>query len=103
MYSVETFHATRADIEYRAECDVDIPWGVDAHGTSEEIIVLGVRDLNEEIETLEKGEASEEFKVGCMCWAEGPVTSKVTIPKTGFVCGERVKVTVHVSVNLLQN
>ena len=63
---------------------------------SKKFIVVGIRDLNEEIETLEKGEASEEFKIGCMCFAEGPVTVKVTTPKTGFVCGEKVTVTTHV-------
>ena len=79
------------------ECDVDIPWGIDAHSGPKKFFVAGIRDLNEEIETLEKGEGSEEFKIGCMCFAEGPVTTKVMLPKTGFVCGEKVKVTTHVS------
>ena len=74
---------------------MDIPWGVDAEG-SKGFTVVGIRDLNEDIETLEKAEDSEKFKIGCMCFAEGPVTVKVTLPKTGFVCGEKVKVTIHV-------
>ena len=63
--------------------------------------MVRIKDLNEEIETLETGEASEEFKIGCMCFADGPVTVKITTPKTGFVCGEKVKVTTHVRFDCL--
>ena len=77
-------------------CTADVPWGIDAEG-SLEIFVTRIRDLNEEIETLETVEEKEEFRVGWGCFSQGPITLDIKLPKSGFVCGERAKVTANVS------
>ena len=77
------------------ECTADVPWGVDAEG-SLEIYVTPIRDLNDEIETLEDADGQDDPKVGVCCLAQGPISVNVKLPKCGFVCGETVLVNVKV-------
>ena len=86
--------------------------GLDGTGTLD-LYVTRVRDLNEEIETLEDADgetlASDitlviimiisgqmEASVGWGCFKQGPISLNVKIPKSGFVCGETAKVDVKV-------
>ena len=89
--------------------------GLDATG-SLDLWVTRVRDLNEEIESLEdadgirstetEGYLNEtssgqmETTVGCGCFKQGPISLNVRIPKSGFVSGETAKVDVKVRDSL---
>ena len=90
-----SFKGKFGSIEYLAKAFVDIPWGKDGEGT----LVLHVNklnDLNTEMETLEKAEAQHQKTFGVLCFKSPPVTTNLVVNKSGFVCGEVMKVNVKV-------
>lgn len=87
-----------ASVSYTMKCTADVMglMGLDATG-SLDLWVTRVRDLNEEIESLEDADGQMETTVGCGCFKQGPISLNVRIPKSGFVSGETAKVDVKVS------
>ena len=92
-----SFKSTSANVTYMMKCTADVPWGIDGEGTLE-IFVTNIKDLNEDIETLEDAEGQDESKVGWGCLAQGPISVNVKIQKSGFVCGEKVQINVKVMI-----
>ena len=82
-------------IKYLAKAMVDVPWGIDNSGQLE-LHVNKIHDLNEDITTLERADAQQTKTVGFMCFASGPISLNVTLNKSGFVCGEVVKINAKV-------
>ena len=90
-----SFSGDSGSTRYLAVAKVDIPWGKDGEG-SLHFFVNAMNDLNEEKETLEKVEAQHEQTFGFMCFKSKPVSTNLVINKSGFVCGEVMKISVKV-------
>ena len=73
-----SFSSDFASVKYMMTCTADVPWGVDAEATNE-LFVTKIRDLNEDIESLEEADGQEEKKVGWGCLAQGPIGMKANI------------------------
>ena len=55
-----SFSSEFASVKYMMTCTADVPWGVDAEATNE-LFVTKIRDLNEDIESLEEADGQEDI------------------------------------------
>jgi len=79
-----------------AEAHADIPWGHDQRKKIE-IFVQAAKDLNDDMESLEKVTKEGMKTFGCLCCESGPLNLKVTLNKNGFVPGEYINVVAEVN------
>ena len=84
---------------YEIKAHVDIPMGID-QSTVLPLTVSHLGDLNKDNSTLEKVEEQQTKTFGAFCCESGPVSVNMILNKSGFVCGEKIMITIRVSFNL---
>ena len=91
-----TFKTSNNFIMYQLRAKVDIPWGKDAESENTSFHVNNVVDLNDDTDTLAKGEEQYVKTYSCCCMSQGTVSANLVVNKTGFVSGEVIKVDIKV-------
>lgn len=91
-----SFSGSCGKIKYKLEFVVDKPWKFDEKQTLLLNIIQSV-NLNSAFSTLQPFENQLTRNIGYI--NSGPISVHVYIPKTGYICGERLAVQVIVSNN----
>lgn len=81
-------------VRYNVDANLDIPWSKDLH-TEKRFIVIRHEDLNFFPDLLSPCEFKEIKTFCCLCFRSHPLTIKIRLPKTGFVSGEIIPITVE--------
>jgi len=91
-----SFIGSHGSVKYFMKVLADCPWGKDAE-ESKLFHVNGINDLNKQHDTLETFEETKAKTFGLMCCESGPLTIKLNLEKTGFVCGECIGIIAEVN------
>lgn len=80
-------------ISYEVEAILDIPWSFDKE-FKREFIVLRNDDFSNQPELMIPSKSEEIKKFCCWCCESDPLIVTVTLPKTGFLPGEVIPLTI---------
>ncbi|KAG5866475.1 hypothetical protein JTB14_031684 [Gonioctena quinquepunctata] len=85
-------------VKYHIKANVDIPFAYDFTDKLE-FDVSSVIDFNMIRAELQLNPISyqEEKTLSCLCWASGPITMDVHLPKKAFVLGEVDRITIDIT------
>eukprot|EP00116_Pleurobrachia_bachei_P004158 sb/3464420/ len=84
-----TFVGDFGRVVYVLSAKIDRPWKRDEHVRTY-LTILSVYDLNLQPDALTPAGNKSSKTFGCMCCKTGPLNASLSLPKTGYVCGETI-------------